>query len=177
MPGTAGLIFNFCSIEIQPRGRFRQPAPFSRIVFDSGYAHTTRLADSVAEGVARVPGAEVSLIKVGESPILWDTLEASDAIIFGSPTYNGMFSARLKQFFEDATKPVWNDLKWCNKIAAGFANSGAHSGDKLNVLVSMAQTTHLRLKILADLLCRIRQENRRNGLPTLAGKIHNGLFI
>ena len=40
--------------------------------------------------------------------------------------------------FEDANKPAWAELKWRNKIAAGFTNSGAHSGDKLNTLMSMA---------------------------------------
>lgn len=34
--------------------------------------------------------------------------------------------------------PVWRELKWRNKIAAGFTNSGAQSGDKLNTLISMA---------------------------------------
>jgi multimeric flavodoxin WrbA len=65
-------------------------------------------------------------------------LEASDAIIFGSPTYNGLVSARLKQVFEDSTKEAWRDLKWRDKIAAGFTNSGAQNGDKLNSLISMA---------------------------------------
>jgi multimeric flavodoxin WrbA len=68
----------------------------------------------------------------------WHVLEESDAILFGSPTYNGMLSARLKQFFEDSTKTAWFEQKWRNKIAAGFTNSGAQSGDKLNTLVSMA---------------------------------------
>ncbi|WP_349606081.1 flavodoxin family protein [Cupriavidus sp. DF5525] len=108
------------------------------IVYDSGYGHTARLAEAVAEGARRHPGAEVNLVSVRDDSSPWNVLEASDAIIFGSPTYNGMFSAKLKQFFEDATKPVWDDLKWRNKIAAGFTNSGAHSGDKLNALVSMA---------------------------------------
>jgi NAD(P)H dehydrogenase (quinone) len=78
------------------------------------------------------------LIAVSDGLIPWETLETSDAIIFGSPTYNGMLSARLKQFFEDSTKAAWSELKWRNKIAAGFTNSGAHSGDKLNTLTSMA---------------------------------------
>ncbi len=108
------------------------------IVYDSGYGHTARLAQAVAEGARGYPGAEIHLISVSDGDAPWEVLEASDAIIFGSPTYNGMFSAKLKQFFEDATKPVWNDLKWRNKVAAGFTNSGAHSGDKLNSLVSMA---------------------------------------
>jgi NAD(P)H dehydrogenase (quinone) len=108
------------------------------IVYDSGNGHTARQAQAVAEGVDGVPGTQSMLIAVSDSQIPWETLETSDAIIFGSPTYNGMLSAKLKQFFEDSTKPAWRELKWRNKIAAGFTNSGAHSGDKLNTLTSMA---------------------------------------
>lgn len=108
------------------------------IVYHSGYGHTARQAQAVAEGASRVAGVEVVLIEVADGEISWATLEASDAIIFGSPTYNGTLSAKLKQFFEDANKPAWNELKWRNKIAAGFTNSGAQNGDKLNTLMSMS---------------------------------------
>lgn len=108
------------------------------IVYDSGWGHTARQAQSVAEGVRRVDGAEARLIALAEGSIAWDVLEASDAIIFGSPTYNGSPSARFKQFCEDSTRLAWNDLKWGNKVAAGFTNSGAQNGDKLHSLISMA---------------------------------------
>ena len=108
------------------------------VVYDSGYGHTAKQAQAVAEGVGSVPGAIVKLIAVGHDPIDWEVLEASDAIIFGSPTYNGALSARLKQFFEESTASVWRELKWRNKIAAGFTNSGAQSGDQLGTLISIA---------------------------------------
>jgi multimeric flavodoxin WrbA len=108
------------------------------IVYDSGYGHTARQAQAVAAGANAVPGVKAELIAVANGEIPWQSLETSDAIIFGSPTYNSTLSAKLKQFFEDANTPAWNELKWRNKIAAGFTNSGAQSGDKLNTLVSMA---------------------------------------
>jgi multimeric flavodoxin WrbA len=108
------------------------------IVYDSGWGHTARQAESVADGARRVADAEVRLIAVSEAPIPWDVLEASDAIVFGSPTYNGAPSARFKQFCEDSTKPAWAGMKWCDKVAAGFTNSGAQNGDKLHSLISMA---------------------------------------
>lgn len=108
------------------------------IVYDSGYGHTAKQAQAVAEGVRRVPDAEVTLIAVADGSIPWETLEASDAIIFGSPTYNGLVTAKFKQFMEDSTRPAWMPQKWRNKIAAGFTNSGAMHGDKLNSLISMA---------------------------------------
>lgn len=108
------------------------------IVYDSGYGHTAKQAQAVAEGVKRVPGAEATLIAVADGEISWTTLEACDAIIFGSPTYNGSLSSRLKKVMEESTRPAWIPMKWRNKIAAGFTNSGAMHGDKLNSLVSMA---------------------------------------
>jgi NAD(P)H dehydrogenase (quinone) len=108
------------------------------VVYDSGYGHTAKQAEAVAAGARQVPGTEVNLISVADNNRPWDVLEQSDAIIFGSPTYSGLISARLKQFFEDSTSAVWNQLKWRNKIAAGFTNSGALSGDKLNSLISIA---------------------------------------
>lgn len=107
------------------------------IIYDSGYGHTAKQAQAVAEGVRRIPGADAKLIAIADGAIPWNTLEASDAIIFGSPTYNGLVTAKFKQFMEDSTKPAWIPQKWRNKIAAGFTNSGAMHGDKLNSLISM----------------------------------------
>lgn len=106
------------------------------IVYDSGTGHTAKLARSLADGARAVSGAEVKLIEAG-GEIPWETLEASDAIVFGSPTYNGLISAKLKQFFEDSTGVAWRELKWRDKIGAGFTIP-AQSDDKLNSLISMA---------------------------------------
>jgi multimeric flavodoxin WrbA len=108
------------------------------IVYDSGFGHTARVAEAIAAGVREVQAAEAKLIAVADGPMDWEALERSDAIILGSPTYNGLISAKLKQFFEDSTKAAWSAQKWRNKIAAGFTNSGAQHGDKLNSLISMA---------------------------------------
>jgi len=108
------------------------------IVYDSGYGHTAKQAQAVADGARKGPNTEVQLIAVADGPIVWEALEASEAIIFGSPTYSGVVSARFKQFMEDSTKPAWVPQKWRNKVAAGFTNSGAQHGDKLNSLISMA---------------------------------------
>ncbi|MFT3688618.1 flavodoxin family protein [Paenirhodobacter sp.] len=108
------------------------------IVFDSGFGHTAKQAQAVAEGVNKVVDAKAVLVPVAEGNVPWDMFETCDAIIFGFPTYNGLISARLKQFMEDSTQRAWTPQKWRNKIAAGFTNSGAIHGDKLNSLISMA---------------------------------------
>ena len=62
----------------------------------------------------------------------------ADAIVFGSPTYMGSPSAGFKQFAEQTSKPWGDGLRWKDKLAAGFTNSQAINGDKLNTLVSFA---------------------------------------
>ncbi|WP_343747547.1 flavodoxin family protein [Fluviicola sp.] len=109
------------------------------IIYDSGFGHTKKLAEAVAKGATEIDESEVHIFHIGEQTNYpWEILEKSDAIIFGSPTYNSSISAKLKAFFEASTKAAWNDFKWRNKIAAGFTNSGSLSGDKLNALITIA---------------------------------------
>lgn len=108
------------------------------VVYHSGYGHTQRLAESVISGSNSVNGVECKLIPVSEmaedSP-LWDDLDTSDAIIFGCPTYMGSVSTEMKKFME-ATSGRWMEMKWADKLAAGFTNSGSQNGDKQNTLVT-----------------------------------------
>jgi len=110
------------------------------VVFHSGYGHTARQGEAVAEGAAEVANTRVDVIRLGAelADEHWELLERADAVIFGSPTYMSGASAGFRSFTEGTSK-VWNDdLRWRNKIAAGFTNSGNHSGDKLQTLVEMA---------------------------------------
>lgn len=109
------------------------------VAYHSGYGHTAKQAEAVAAGAAAVPGAVAELVPLDElTDEVWDRLDAADAIIFGAPTYMGSPSATFKAF-EEASVKVWAaDLGWRDKIAAGFTNSKAMSGDKLNSLVDIA---------------------------------------
>lgn len=107
------------------------------IVYHSGYGHTKVIADAVGRGAASVPGTEVQVVAVGDIEQHWEDLQASDALIFGSPTYMGSVSGPFKTFM-DATARLWFERKWQDKLAAGFTNSGSPSGDKLNTLQTLA---------------------------------------
>lgn len=109
------------------------------IVYHSGYGHTERQAEAVREGVGLVPGAEALLLSIEEAQRRWDDLAAAEAIIFGAPTYVGSVSAAFKGFQEASSHLVMTQgLKWKDKIAAGFTNSGSRSGDKLATLIQLA---------------------------------------
>jgi NAD(P)H dehydrogenase (quinone) len=103
------------------------------IVYHSGYGHTAEQAKAVARGVQKVAGVTVNLLTVDEAQQQWDVLKASDAIIFGSPTYMGSASAQFKAFM-DASSKAWFTRDWQDKIAAGFTTSASQSGDKLSTL-------------------------------------------
>jgi multimeric flavodoxin WrbA len=112
-------------------------APALAIAYHSGFGHTAVLADAVGAG-ARGAGADVTVIAVDRmTDTDWDILDAADAIVFGSATYMGNVSAGFQSFAEQTGRRCMNGT-WCDKIAAGFTNSGAKSGDKLNTLVSLA---------------------------------------
>jgi multimeric flavodoxin WrbA len=104
------------------------------VVYHSGYGHTQRMAQAVAEG------ADAELIAIDADGNLppggWDRLKAADAIIFGSPTYMGSVSWQFKKFADASSKP-WFAQQWKDKIAGGFTNSAGMSGDKQGVLMSL----------------------------------------
>ncbi|MER8233899.1 flavodoxin family protein [Streptomyces sp. NPDC094049] len=107
--------------------------PVVSVAYHSGYGHTTVLAEAVRAGAADT-GATVHLIDVGTlTDAEWDLLDASDAIVFGSPTYMGTASGAFHRFAEDSSKR-WFTGAWQDKLAAGFTNSGSKSGDKLHTL-------------------------------------------
>lgn len=101
------------------------------VVYHSGYGHTQRMAQSVAEGAGAqlvAVDAEGNLPEGG-----WDTLAAADAIIMGSPTYMGTVSWQFKKF-ADASSKVWFTQGWKDKLAAGFTNSAGMNGDKFSTI-------------------------------------------
>ncbi|AOW12883.1 NADPH-dependent FMN reductase [Hydrogenophaga crassostreae] len=101
------------------------------VVFHSGYGHTHRMAQSVADG------AQAELLAIDADGNLpeggWELLNEADAIIMGSPTYMGSVSWQFKKFADASSKP-WFSQAWKDKIAAGFTNSAGMNGDKLSTL-------------------------------------------
>lgn len=97
------------------------------VVYHSGYGHTKRVAEHVAQG------AGAALAGIDENGNLaeadWAALSAADAIIFGAPTYMGSVSWQFKKF-ADASSKIWFTRGWQDKIFGGFTNSASLNGDK-----------------------------------------------
>ncbi len=101
------------------------------VVYHSGYGHTQRMAQAVADG------ANAELVAIDAEGNLteaqWASLAAADAIIMGSPTYMGSVSWQFKKFADASSKP-WFSQQWKDKVFAGFTNSATMNGDKLSTL-------------------------------------------
>ena len=107
------------------------------VVYHTMTGNTQTLAEAVAEGAGRVPGAEVTMKTVDE--VRKDDLEAADALLIGSPTYWGTMAAPVKQFIDD-----WYfeyRVFMGDKVGGAFATGGGDGGGKglavLSILTAM----------------------------------------
>lgn len=102
------------------------------VVYFSGYGHTQRVAESVADG------AQAGLIAIDNNGEIteqdWEKLNSADAIIFGAPTYMGSAPWQFKKF-ADASSKAWFTRQWQDKVFGGFTNSASLNGDKQNTLI------------------------------------------
>ncbi|MGM3175696.1 flavodoxin family protein [Dickeya lacustris] len=102
------------------------------VVYYSGYGHTQRIAEVVAEGAA------ATLVAIDNNGDIrdadWETLNAADGIIFGAPTYMGNVPWQFKKF-ADASSKIWYSRGWQDKVFGGFANSASLNGDKQVTLI------------------------------------------
>lgn len=106
------------------------------IVYFSGFGHTARQAEALAEG-ARDAGAEVVMIRLGEDGLLsevdWQAIRDADGVIYGSPTYMGGPAWQFKRF-ADASSKLWMGQELAGKIAGGFTTSASTVGDKSELI-------------------------------------------
>lgn len=89
------------------------------IVYDSSTGNTEKMAKAVEQGGIKAD-ADVRLKKVDKAEL--SDLEWADGIIFGSPTYFGGMSARMKKFI-DSTTGLWEKGKLKNKVGAAFTSA------------------------------------------------------
>lgn len=103
------------------------------IIYHSNYGHTRKVAHAIEEGVQDYAQGKVEVRALDIDEMDWDFADAAQMIVFGSAVYMGSITAEFKTFM-DSTSKRWYHRKWHGKWAAGFANSGGLSGDKLAAL-------------------------------------------
>ncbi len=144
------------------------------VVFHSGYGHTKRVAEFVAEGA----GAELLAIDAeGNLPEGgWEKLAAADAIIFGTPTYMGGASWQFKKFADASSKP-WYGRAWQDKVFGGFTNSASLNGDKQVTLIGLQTlaSRHGGIWVSLGLLPSNSKAAARTDINNLGGSV--GLLV
>jgi NAD(P)H dehydrogenase (quinone) len=95
--------------------------------------HTEAVAQGVADGVRRVPGAIVVLKQVED--VTKADLESAQGIILGAPTYFANIPGKMKIILDD-----WNwklKVDFTDKVGGAFATGAGHTGGKEHVVVSL----------------------------------------
>ncbi|MDA8453409.1 flavodoxin family protein [Acidovorax sp. GBBC 3334] len=140
------------------------------VVYHSGYGHTQRLAQAVAEG------ANAQLVAIDADGNLpeggWDTLAAADGIIFGTPTYMGGPSWQFKKF-ADASSKAWFGRAWQDKVFGGFTNSASLNGDKQVSLIALQTlaSQHGGIWVSLGMLPSNAKAATRNDVNNLGGSV------
>lgn len=103
------------------------------IIYHSNYGHTRKVAHAIEEGAQAYAQDKVKVRALDIDEMDWEFADAAQMMVFGSAVYMGSITAEFKTFM-DSTSKRWFHRKWHGKWAAGFANSGGLSGDKLAAL-------------------------------------------
>lgn len=144
------------------------------VVYFSGYGHTQRVAQAVAEGA----GAQLIAVD-GEGNVpdsAWDDLAAADAIIFGAPTYMGSVPWQFKKF-ADASSKAWFTRAWQDKVFGGFTVSASLNGDKQVTLINLQTlaSQHGGIWVSLGLMPSNTLNACRNDVNNLGGSV--GLLV
>ena len=123
------------------------------VLYYSSYGHIEKMAQAIAEGVAKVPGATATIKRVPETvpaeiaknmhfkldqaaPVATiDELADYDAIIFGTPTRYGNMTAQMKTFL-DMTGGLWMKGALVGKVGSVFTSSATQHGGQETTITS-----------------------------------------
>lgn len=98
------------------------------IVYDSKSGNTAKMGEYIIEGIQSVEGAEAKAFHIDEVDA--EYVCDSEALIVGTPTYNGYLTAKLKAWLEKGP----GKLNLAGKIGGAYATAGyVHGGGELAV--------------------------------------------
>ncbi|MHC4543957.1 MAG: flavodoxin family protein [Planctomycetota bacterium] len=103
------------------------------IAYDSLMGNTEQMAQAVAEGVMRVPGAVAAVRKVRE--VTKEDLKAAEAIVLGCPAYYANIPGRMKTVIDDWSWKM--KVNFTDKIGGAFATGGGQMGGKEHTVISL----------------------------------------
>jgi NAD(P)H dehydrogenase (quinone) len=111
----------------------RRPTARVLVAYHSLTGNTERLAQAVAEGVKRAPGAVAVVKKVAQ--VTKNDLETAHAIVLGAPAYYANIPGQMKVVIDDWSWKMKVDFT--DKVGGAFATGGGQAGGKEHVIVSL----------------------------------------
>ncbi len=103
------------------------------VAYFSQTGHTETMARAVADGARSVPGATVVLKKIAD--VTDADLLGADAIVVGTPVYNGGVAAEVKRFIER-----WPFGRLKDKVGAAFSTGGGLSAGQESALLDLIRS-------------------------------------
>ena len=103
------------------------------IIYHSESGNTKMMANLIAKG-ARGGGCEVKTMPVNELELSF--IEASRAVLFGSPTYYGTMSWQMKKMM-DTTLPDLSGKLGAVFASAGWQGGGGYEVTEMSLIVGM----------------------------------------
>lgn len=98
------------------------------IVYDTKTGNTAKMAEYLIEGFTAVDGAEAKAFPI--TAVDEEYMKASDALIVGTPTYNGYLTARMKAWLESTPAK----LNVAGKLGGAYATAAfIHGGGDLAI--------------------------------------------
>lgn len=98
------------------------------IVYDTKTGNTAKMAEYLIEGFTAVDGAEAKAFPITAADE--EYVKASDALIVGTPTYNGYLTARMKAWLESTPAK----LNVAGKLGGAYATAAfIHGGGYLAI--------------------------------------------
>jgi NAD(P)H dehydrogenase (quinone) len=163
------LLLPFVLLVPTPRATTRAgdpPRPPLRVLvaYHSRSGNTEKMAEGVAEGARRVPGAVVVVKKVED--VSKADLETAQAIILGSPTYYANLPGKMKTVIDDW---AWRmKVDFTDKVGGAFATGGGQAGGKEHVVTSLLLFMLSNRMVVAGPLYQGRDEKDIWGEPGAA---------
>ena len=103
------------------------------VAYFSQSGHTEAMARAVADGARSVPGVTVVLKKIAD--VTDADLLGADAIVVGTPVYNGGVAAEVKRFIER-----WPFGRLKDKVGAAFCTSGGVAAGQESALLDLVRS-------------------------------------
>ncbi len=130
------VMFMLLTLALSVQAQTSHLKPTILITWYSVTGHTEEMAQAVAQGASSVPGVQVQALPVDS--VREPMLLRAQAIIVGSPVYNGNVAPAVQQFINNWP---FDGQPMKDKIGAAFVSAGGFSAGEelvqLNILHSM----------------------------------------